>query len=667
MNIDTNIQKTLTVDEKELFSVIKQVIEKFTPSTQAFVVGGWVRDKLIRTPSSDIDVMIDNMSGGNFAKLITNYLKIKDAHVIKENPEKSKFISTAKAYIPLSSGTIQEVDFAQARSEVYTDNSRIPDIKPATPKKDAYRRDLTINSIFYNIKENKIEDFTGMGIKDLISNVIRTPQDPIKTFMDDPLRIFRCIRFSAKYNGTMDPQTYAAISSPNIKNEIKKKVSKERIGQEFIKMLKAPNPEYALKLLKDTGLWQDIMEESLRGTKYEGKMSSLDMDQKNIHHTLTVWEHSLQVVKNVLDRYPDADPEKRVVIIMSALMHDLGKLYTDIQAESKSHPGNKSYHGHEDESKQIAIHILKFLKIEPYIQQVSGIAEHHMRLHQFTEQEQGGQRALRKFLRNMGESSLDWLDVLNIATADAYSKGLEINPETIKKYQELEQNLQKALLSLSPVKDTSIKPILDGNEIMSILDIKPGIWMSNIKNFVKELKDENPNITKEEAAKLIKDKFQNINTNEIKKASKEESKNTTCSAHLLNAKLKEINALLKVKEYYKILTILDELRNNYRDDENIVRLLAITTLKILIKDSKFRHNNLLEFIFDKAKKNFFDSSLCAYVAGILILIETKVDKRNIRLIAKRTMIMNPTTFKKVLNMLPNKVYNEDIKKEFICE
>ena len=150
--IDTNIQSSFTSDEKDLFDTINSVIEQESPSTNAFVAGGWVRDKLLGKSSNDIDIMVDNMTGEQFANLVTTQLGVKGPHVIQENPEKSKHITTAKAFIPLPSGNVQEVDFAQARQEVYRGNSRIPDIQPATPQEDASRRDLTINSIFYHIK-----------------------------------------------------------------------------------------------------------------------------------------------------------------------------------------------------------------------------------------------------------------------------------------------------------------------------------------------------------------------------------------------------------------------------------------------------------------------------------------------------------------------------------
>jgi tRNA nucleotidyltransferase (CCA-adding enzyme) len=662
MQIDINIAKKITNDEKEIFSIIKEVIEKYTPSTQAFAVGGWTRDKLLGVQSNDIDVMLSNISGEDFAKLLTNHIGAKEAHTIKGNPEKSKHITTSKAYIPLSSGAIQEVDFAQARSEVYNDNSRIPDIKPATPQEDAYRRDLTINSIFYNIITNKIEDFTGKGIKDLISNTIRTPLESTKTFSDDPLRVFRVIRFAAKYNGQIDEETYNAMKDPNIRNEIKSKVSKERIGQEFIKMLKNPNPDKSIQILKDTGLLEDIIMESVKGTIYEGKLAEFDIDQQNPNHKLSLWGHTMSVVSRVLEKYQDAEPEKRATMILAALMHDIGKTYKEIWTESKSHAGHRSYHGHEDESAKISELILKYLKIEPYIQQVSGLSQQHMRPHQL-QREEGGDRALRRFIRQIGELSLNWLDVFNLAVSDAYSKDIIKDPNVVSEYQELERKLQEAVNSISSVSNKpEIKPILNGNEIMNILGIKPGPQMKSIMEFVKELKDENPNITKEEAEIKLKNKFQD--NKQIKEAcGKTEESKSICPKHLLDKKIEEVNNCFKEKRYYEVLTISNELKDKYGNDDDVVNILAKIVFKLLLKGEKYRYNNLIQYILDKAQLNFFDYVLCSYCAGILLLIETRTDDKIIREIVNRVSKMSPNHLKKVISMLPENVHRNSLKKE----
>jgi hypothetical protein len=232
--------------------------------------------------------------------------------------------------------------------------------------------------------------------------------------------------------------------------------------------------------------------------------------------------------------------------------------------------------------------ILKYLKMEPYIQQVSNLAREHMRSHQLL-RDNGGARALRRFIRQCGEISINWLDAFNLSLADAYAKDVIRDPNTVQEYQDLERRLQEALVSLSPTPNKpELKPILNGNEIMSILNIKPGPHMKDIMEFVKELKDENPNITKEEASNVLIDKYQH---QEIKQASKDKSETSSvCPRHLLHAKIKEINNLFQENKCYEILTIINELKTEYGNDDNITRLLAITIFKLLIRSEKYRYS-----------------------------------------------------------------------------
>ena len=106
------------------------------------------------------------------------------------------------------------VDLVNLRSEKYTEDSRVPVIEIGTPEEDAYRRDLTINSLFYNINESKVEDLANKGVQDLKDGVIRTPMEPFKTFIDDPLRILRAIRFANRFNFKIVPEIVKAAQNP---------------------------------------------------------------------------------------------------------------------------------------------------------------------------------------------------------------------------------------------------------------------------------------------------------------------------------------------------------------------------------------------------------------------------------------------------------------------
>lgn len=157
------------------------------------IAGGWVRDKLLNKNSDDIDVTINKISGYEFVKGMKDYYAFHGCigH-IKANPNKSKHLETAVMKIY---GIF--VDFLSLRKEEYFD-TRIPIIKNCSAEEDAYRRDLTINSLFYNLITGEIEDFTGYGLIGLENGIIRTPLNPLKTLIDDPLRLLRIIRFSVR-------------------------------------------------------------------------------------------------------------------------------------------------------------------------------------------------------------------------------------------------------------------------------------------------------------------------------------------------------------------------------------------------------------------------------------------------------------------------------------
>jgi hypothetical protein len=319
--------------------------------------------------------------------------------------------------------------------------------------------------------------------------------------------------------------------------------------------------------------------------------------------------------------------------------------------------------------------ILRYLKIEPYIQQVSNLAKEHMKPHMFTERAQGGAKAMRKFIRNMAEKSLNWLDVFNLSVADAYAKDTVKDPAIVEQYNVLETKLREALATLKPIADKpDIKPILDGNEIMAALNfngrgMKPGAIMKELTEFVKELRDENPDISKEQAIQLLKNKYESTlppikmaqETKDKNEKKDVEEKDTTCPMPLLNEKIEEINELFWENKYYEIMSICDQLQKEYGQDENVSRLIAVSVFGVLSRDLKYQNNNVLLYLFEKAEKNIFDYVLCSYVLGILLLIETETDKNTIVNIGKRVITMCPTLVKKIFEKLPHKIFHNKLK------
>ncbi|KAK3139436.1 hypothetical protein QOZ80_5AG0383180 [Eleusine coracana subsp. coracana] len=251
------VRETVVLTEKEerIFRRLLDVVRHFGLGTQLRVAGGWVRDKLLGKDSADIDIALDNMTGQNFCEKVNEYSKMvgeeqKGIGVIQCNPDQSKHLETARMLI-----FDIWIDFVNLRSETYAENSRIPTVEIGTAEEDAYRRDLTINSLFFNINNNSVEDLTGRGIEDLKKGLIVTPLPAKATFLDDPLRVLRAIRFAARFNFTLDEDLKEAASDEMVKLELGSKISRERIGHEIDLMMSDKQPVKAMCHIRDLGLF----------------------------------------------------------------------------------------------------------------------------------------------------------------------------------------------------------------------------------------------------------------------------------------------------------------------------------------------------------------------------------------------------------------------------
>lgn len=172
--------------------------------------------QLLGLPSCDLDIALTIPSGHSFAVGFVDFLKTRNVATgsvgkVAANPEQSKHLETGTTRI-----MGLECDFVGLRSETYTD-SRIPDqVQLGTPEEDAARRDLTINSLFYNVHSRQVEDYTRSGLSDLEKRIARTPLPPVQTFEDDPLRVLRCIRFASRFELTIAEEIVEAIKLPEV-------------------------------------------------------------------------------------------------------------------------------------------------------------------------------------------------------------------------------------------------------------------------------------------------------------------------------------------------------------------------------------------------------------------------------------------------------------------
>jgi tRNA nucleotidyltransferase/poly(A) polymerase len=225
--------------------------------------GGWVRDKLLGVESHDIDVGISNMTGYQFGMQLKEYLddpqnlekykktlpngEMHDAivslHKIEANPEKSKHLETVTTRI-----FGLDIDLVNLRKETYSEDSRNPQMEFGTAVEDALRRDATINALFYNLNESKLEDLTKQGLDDMKKRLIRTPLEPYQTFKDDPLRVLRLIRFASRLGYAIDREAEDAMQNEDIRVALKLKISKERVATELEKMLKGTFLSYRVSV-----------------------------------------------------------------------------------------------------------------------------------------------------------------------------------------------------------------------------------------------------------------------------------------------------------------------------------------------------------------------------------------------------------------------------------
>ncbi|KAK9471463.1 phosphatase [Dipodascopsis tothii] len=259
----------LTENEQKIRDLLVQAsaaIDAAEPARSADLelrlTGGWVRDKLLGLDSHDLDIAINRMTGYEFATRLTEYIAAhagelgiqpKSIHKIDMNPEKSKHLETTTTKLYES-----DIDFVNLRSEEYTETSRIPTMRFGTPAEDALRRDATINALFYNLQSQQVEDFTGRGLEDLRAGLIRTPLGAFETFRDDPLRVLRLIRFAARFGFRIAPDVLEAMAADEIKDALRVKISRERIGVELEKTLLDANPSLGLALVERTGLYDAI-------------------------------------------------------------------------------------------------------------------------------------------------------------------------------------------------------------------------------------------------------------------------------------------------------------------------------------------------------------------------------------------------------------------------
>ncbi|HEY4205560.1 MAG TPA: HD domain-containing protein, partial [Puia sp.] len=283
--------------EKELFVFNKIAISAGELGVPCYLIGGFVRDKLIGRSTKDADIVCVG-DGIELAHRVAGSFQPK--------PTVSYFKNFGTAQIKLDDW---EIEFVGARKESYRQDSRNPAVVPGTLEDDQLRRDFTINAMAISLNKDDygklIDPFDGMG--DLGRRLIRTPLDPLQTFSDDPLRMMRAIRFATQLDFAIDETAFRAIEDDAPRISI---VSQERITDELNKIILSPRPSIGFDLLFRSRLLTIIFPQmvELAGAEYIDGMGHKD----NFYHTL-------QVLDNIAPHTPD------LWLRWAAILHDIGK------------------------------------------------------------------------------------------------------------------------------------------------------------------------------------------------------------------------------------------------------------------------------------------------------------------------------------------------------
>ncbi|MDR3708643.1 MAG: HD domain-containing protein [Capsulimonadaceae bacterium] len=412
-----------------------------------WLVGGWVRDKALgEPPRQDIDIVLES-DAGDLAHVIC------DAGIADHAPVTYPRFGTAMVTV-----AGQRIELVTARRESYDEWSRKPAaVEPATLAEDASRRDFTINTLIENLHGGQIVDPLGLAYPDLNARIIRTPIDPEATFRDDPLRMLRAVRFSARLGFEIEPATWRAIVA-SAERLAPPTVSAERIRDEFIKTLETSRPAEGVAMLAESGLLAQFAPELLEMRGCE----------QNEFHSLPVWEHVLLALTNLVNAEPDASVNLRLAV----LLHDIGKPRT----RSVGGDGRVHFYGHEDVGARMARTLLGRLKLPGAdIEAVASLVAQHMRIGEY-KPERWTDAAVRRFVRG-AETHLD--DLFAIHRADV--RALSASHQDLTRARLLKERIE--LLETTQPSRQIVSP-LTGDEIMALLGEPPGPRIGVVKDWL---------------------------------------------------------------------------------------------------------------------------------------------------------------------------------------
>ncbi len=413
----------------------------------AYVVGGYMRDRLLGKDSHDVDVLIVG-DGVGFARRAAEEFGNRTIATYEK-------FGTAMLHL----GTLQ-VEFVGARKESYSKDSRNPVVEAGSLHDDLARRDFTVNALAASLNSaswgEMIDPFDGRT--DLEARILRTPLEPSKTFTDDPLRIMRAMRFASQLGFVLEKGTLEAISTMKERLAI---IAQERITDEFMKILASAKPSVGLRLMFDTGVMGIVFPEV-------AELSGVD--QRDDHHHKDVFLHTCVVVDNI------STMTENVYLRLAALVHDIAKPKTKQFREGIGW----TFYGHEELGARMVKHIFRKLRLPfdkiPYVEKLVRL---HLRPMALVDEEVTDS-AVRRLLFDAGDL-VD--DLMILCRADITSK----NPKLVREYT-TNYDLVYAKMKEVEEKDRlrAFQPPVRGDEIMQVCGLEPGELVGVLKAKIEE-------------------------------------------------------------------------------------------------------------------------------------------------------------------------------------
>lgn len=429
-----------------IFSIIRDLADQ--AGVQCFVIGGFVRDRLMGRPfKNDVDILVIG-SGIDFATQVGQFLRTKVA-VYKS------FGTAMLVYDGL------DVEFVGARKESYRRDSRKPIVEDGSLQDDQNRRDFTINAMAYSLNSATFGELLDpfQGIDDIAARIIKTPLDPVETFSDDPLRMMRAIRFATQLNFKIDIHAIQAIVDTKERINI---ISKERITDELNKIILSKKPSIGFKYLFDTGLLELIFPAmyQLHGVDIVDGKGHKD----NFYHTLEVLDNVAEMSDDLWLRW-------------AAIMHDIAKPATK-RFDKRI---GWTFHGHEDKGARMVPKLFADLKLplNEKMKFVQKLVQLHLRPIVLA-QDIVTDSAVRRLLF---EASDDIEALMMLCHADVTTK----NEFKKKKYRD---NFELVKQKIKDVEERdhlrNWQPPVTGEDIMFVFGLGPCRVVGVIKNAIRE-------------------------------------------------------------------------------------------------------------------------------------------------------------------------------------